>query len=323
MENILEIKNLRTQFQTSTGNVYAVNGVSLYLRKGETLGIVGESGSGKSVSMMSLLKLLPKNAKIFSDGIIFKGKHIDDIDESEIMRIRGNRISMVFQEAMTALNPVLTVGLQLTEGLRLHKGMSLKDAKTRAAELLGLVGIPSPESQLDRYTFEFSGGMLQRVMIAIAIACNPDILIADEPTTALDVTVQAQVINLVQEMKERLSMSVIWITHDLAVIAGLADRVMVMYSGFVMESAPVRELFKNPKHPYTIGLLGSIPSISGKRHEKLFTIPGQPPNITKIPTMCPFADRCDKHDKKHCDIGRPELKKIGSEHYVACWLVDR
>lgn len=322
MDNILEVKNLRTQFQTTTGNVYAVNGLSLYLRKGETLGIVGESGSGKSVSMMSLLKLLPKNAKISSDGIIFKNKHIEDIEESEIMDIRGNRISMIFQEAMTALNPVLTVGLQLTEGLRLHKGMSIKDARIRATELLGLVGIPSPESQLDRYTFEFSGGMLQRVMIAIAIACNPDILIADEPTTALDVTVQAQVISLVQEMKERLSMSVIWITHDLAVIASLADRVMVMYSGFVMESAPVRELFKNPKHPYTIGLLGSVPSITGKRHEKLFTISGQPPNITKVPTKCPFADRCNKYDKERCDIGRPELKEIGSEHYAACWLVD-
>lgn len=322
MENILEVKNLKTQFQTTTGNVYAVNGVSLYLRKGETLGIVGESGSGKSVSMMSLLRLLPKNAKISSDGIVFKGKHIEDINESEIMAIRGDHISMVFQEAMTALNPVLTVGFQLTEGLRLHKGMSLKDARLRAAELLGLVGIPSPDNQLNRYTFEFSGGMLQRVMIAIAVACNPDILIADEPTTALDVTVQAQVISLVQEMKERLSMSVIWITHDLAVIAGIADRVMVMYSGFVMESAPVKELFKNPKHPYTIGLLGSVPSITGKRHEKLFTIPGQPPNITKIPTRCPFSDRCYKHDKERCDIGRPELKEVGPEHFAACWLVD-
>ncbi|WP_333832937.1 ABC transporter ATP-binding protein [Rubrimonas sp.] len=319
---VLEVVGLRTRFGVRDGAIHAVNDVSFSLRPGELLGVVGESGSGKSVTMMSLLRLIPSPpARIEAERIMFEGRDLSRLSEKELRGVRGRRIGFVFQDPMTSLNPVFTVGFQLMEPLRAHLGMSRAQARKRAAELLALVGIPNPEPRLDDYPHQFSGGMRQRVMIAIALACDPKVLIADEPTTALDVTIQAQILELVKDLRSRIGAAVIWITHDLGVVAGIADRVMVMYGGQVVEYAPVMELFERPTHPYTRALLETLPSLDGDRADKLKTIAGQPPLLTAPPASCPFAPRCAQaHDR--CRAANPPLIAVGPEHGAACWLAE-
>ncbi|PKP63063.1 MAG: peptide ABC transporter ATP-binding protein, partial [Alphaproteobacteria bacterium HGW-Alphaproteobacteria-8] len=284
---VLEVENLTTVFGVRDGAVHAVNGVSFSLRPGELLGVVGESGSGKSVTMMSLLRLLPMPpARIVAGRVLFQGRDLVTLDDESLRRVRGPGVGFVFQDPMTSLNPVYTVGYQLMEPLRAHLRLSKTQARARAAELLALVGIPSPEARLDDYPHQFSGGMRQRVMIAIALSCDPRVLIADEPTTALDVTIQAQIIALVKELRARLGMAVVWITHDLGVVAGIADRVMVMYAGQVVESAAVQALYDNPAHPYTRALFETLPSVTGARRDSLRTIAGQPPIMGAAPAAC-------------------------------------
>ncbi len=317
---ILEIRNLRTQFDTHEGRVHAVNGISYDVHEGETIGVVGESGCGKSVSMLSVMRLLPSPpAHIQADSIKFLGKELTTMSEDEIRKFRGKDMAMIFQDPMTSLNPVLTIGFQLTEPLMLHLGMSEEEARDRAAELLGWVGIPDPKKRLDDYPHQLSGGMRQRVMIAMALACNPTLLIADEPTTALDVTIQAQLVDLVKRLRDELGMALIWITHDLGVVAGLADRVLVMYAGFVVEDAEVKELYSNPQHPYTAALLRSLPRMDGSPGEKLETIEGLPPDLLAFPKGCPFAPRC-KYVQQKCLDENPMLQEIGPDHKVACWV---
>ncbi len=317
---ILEIRNLRTQFDTHEGRVHAVNGISYDVHEGETIGVVGESGCGKSVSMLSVMRLLPSPpAHIQADSIKFLGQELTTMSEDEIRKLRGKDMAMIFQDPMTSLNPVLTIGFQLTEPLMLHLGMSEEEARKRAAELLGLVGIPAPEKRLDDYPHQLSGGMRQRVMIAMALACNPTLLIADEPTTALDVTIQAQLVDLVKRLRDDLGMALIWITHDLGVVAGLADRVLVMYAGFVVEDAEVKELYSNPQHPYTAALLRSLPRMDGSPGEKLETIEGLPPDLLAFPKGCPFAPRC-KYVQQKCLDANPTLQAISPDHKVACWV---
>lgn len=319
-EVILDIQNLRTTFSTQEGLVHAVNGISYQLRSGETLGVVGESGCGKSVSMLSVMRLLEiPPAKIMADAIYFKGDNLLDIHDTEMRKIRGSKIAMIFQDPMTSLNPVLTIGFQIKEPLKLHLGMDDKAAEERAAELLKLVGIPDAESRLDDYPHQFSGGMRQRAMIAIALACNPTLLIADEPTTALDVTIQAQLVELVKGLQADLGMALIWITHDLGVVAGLAERVIVMYAGFIVEDAQVDSLYEDPRHPYTSALLKSLPKITQKRSEKLETIEGLPPDLLEMPTGCPFVPRC-KFAKDKCREQNPPLEEISLDHKIACWV---
>jgi peptide/nickel transport system ATP-binding protein/oligopeptide transport system ATP-binding protein len=315
----LEVKDLRTRFHTEDGTVYAVNGVSFHLNAGELLGVVGESGSGKSVTMMSLLKLIPMPpGEITSGEAIFEDRDLLAIDSADIRQVRGGQIGFIFQDPMTSLNPVMTNGRQIMEPLRVHLGMSRDEANKRAVELFELVGIPMAASRLRDYPHQFSGGMRQRVMIAIALSCSPQILIADEPTTALDVTIQAQIIDLVKHLRAELGMSIIWITHDLGVVAGIADRVMVMYGGLVVEQAPVKELYANPQHPYTQGLLGSLPRLEGSRSERLTNIKGQPPNLLSEPQSCPFAPRCP-HVYERCLKENPALFPITDVHEAACW----
>ncbi|MDH5797054.1 MAG: ABC transporter ATP-binding protein, partial [Paracoccaceae bacterium] len=299
------------------------NSVSFSLRPGELLGVVGESGSGKSVTMMSLIGLLPSPPAEVRDGhVMFDGQDLLKASDEQLRAIRGARIGFIFQDPMTSLNPVFTVGFQLMEPLRKHMGMKKPQARKRAKELLDLVGIPDAERRLGDYPHQFSGGMRQRVMIAIALACDPQILIADEPTTALDVTIQAQILELVKELRQKLGMAIVWITHDLGVIAGIADRVMVMYGGQVVEQAPVRELFGKPKHPYTRALLQTIPSVRGERVERLRVIEGQPPILGAPPIACPFRDRC-AHKIDLCDQENPLLRDVGNTHTVACfWNAD-
>ena len=319
-KTILEIRNLRTQFDTHEGRVHAVNGVSYDIHEGETVGIVGESGCGKSVSMLSVMRLLDSPpAFIEADSIKFMGQELTTMSEDEMRRLRGSKMAMIFQDPMTSLNPVLTIGFQLTEPLMLHQGMSEEDARKKAAELLGWVGIPDPEKRLDDYPHQLSGGMRQRVMIAMALSCNPMLLIADEPTTALDVTIQAQLVDLVKHLRDETGMSLIWITHDLGVIAGLADRVLVMYAGFIVEDAEVKELYGNPQHPYTAALLRSLPRLDGSPGEKLETIEGLPPDLLAFPTGCPFAPRC-KYVQEKCLTENPTLQEITPGHKVACWV---
>jgi oligopeptide transport system ATP-binding protein len=318
MATVLEVNDLVTRFDTADGIVHAVNGVSFEVGEGETLAIVGESGSGKSVTMLSLLQLIPTPpGKIFKGTADFLGKDLLRMSKDEIRHVRGARIGMVFQDPMTSLNPVLTVGRQLTEPLEVHMGMDRAQARTRAAELLRLVGIPSAEARLDDYPHQFSGGMRQRVMIAMALACAPQVLIADEPTTALDVTIQAQIIELIKRLRSEMGMSIIWITHDLGIVAGLAHRVLVMYAGFVVERAPVKELYANPQHPYTRGLLGSLPRIDSDENLRLVNIEGLPPDLLAPPTGCPFAPRCPYVFDK-CVVN-PPLLPVGVEHAAACW----
>jgi len=306
-------------FGTREGTVHAVNGVSFHLREGELLGIVGESGSGKSVTMMSLMKLVPMPpAEIVSGTVMFDGRDLVQLDPADLREVRGGQIGFVFQDPMTSLNPVFTVGFQLVEPLRKHLGMSKAEAWERATELLALVGIPSPRERLNDYPHQFSGGMRQRVMIAIALACEPKVLIADEPTTALDVTIQAQILQLIKDLRHELGMGIVWITHDLGVVAGIADRVIVMYGGLIVEHAPVRELYEQPKHPYTRALLETLPSLDVHRAGRLNSISGQPPNLLAPPEACPFAARCELAFER-CWQENPPIRAIDDGHDVACW----
>ncbi len=320
---VLDVQELKTVFRTRGGEVHAVNNVSFSLKPGELLGVVGESGSGKSVTMMSLLGLLPSPpAEIRHGRVMFDGKDLLQIRPQDLRAVRGGQIGFVFQDPMTSLNPVYTVGMQIMEPLRKHMGLSKRAAASRARELLELVGIPDAQRRLDDYPHQFSGGMRQRVMIAIALACDPKVLIADEPTTALDVTIQAQILELMQELREKLGMAVIWITHDLGVIAGIADRVLVMYGGQIVEHAPVADLFRDPQHPYTRALLKTIPSISGERAKRLTVIEGQPPLMLAAPDACPFRARCDVAFAR-CAVENPPRYDVGHGHDAACFYDAR
>ncbi len=315
---ILQVENLETRFKTSDGMVYAVNGVTFDLMEGESLGVVGESGCGKSVTMMSLLQLIPTPPGIIANGrAVFHGKDLLKMKSDEIRDIRGSQIGMIFQDPMTSLNPVLTIGKQVSEPLMLHLKMNKTEALERVVELLKLVGIPEAEKRLTQYPHQFSGGMRQRVMIAMALACNPQILIADEPTTALDVTIQAQIMDLVKRLRAELGMSIIWITHDLGVVAGLAERVLVMYAGYIIEESGVKELYANPSHPYTQGLLHSLPRMDTDEHYRLADIPGLPPVLIEKPVGCPFAPRCS-YVFDRCKEN-PPLMEVGVKHRAACW----
>ena len=320
MARLLEVKNLRTQFFTQDGVVNAVNGISYTLDEGETLGIVGESGCGKSVGVMSLIKLIPSPpGKIVGGEVWFNGQNLLEMNDNEIRSVRGNKIGMIFQDPMTSLNPVLTIGRQISEALELHLGMDKHQSRARTIELLELVGIPSAAERVDNYPHQFSGGMRQRVMIAMGLSCNPQLLIADEPTTALDVTIQAQIVDLVKKLRDELGMAIIWITHDLGVVAGLADRVIVMYAGMIVEEAPVKDLYADPRHPYTMGLLGSLPRLDEETHEKLESIEGLPPDLIALPHGCPFYDRC-KYRIEKCRTENPTLRSVGVGHRIACWI---
>ena len=317
---LLEVKDLRTYFYTQDGVVKAVDGVSFYLNEGETLGIVGESGCGKSVSLLSVMRLIPQPpGKIVGGEVFFEGVDLLKLSDDEIRKVRGNKIAMVFQDPMTYLNPVLTIGVQIREALELHMGMDKKQSRKRTVELLEMVGIPEAKDRLDDYPHQFSGGMRQRVMIAMALACNPQILVADEPTTALDVTIQAQIVELVKRLRDEIDLAIIWITHDLGVIAGLADRMQVMYAGHVVEEAPVKELYGDPRHPYTLGLIGSLPRLDEVRKERLKSIDGLPPDLIDLPPGCPFQPRCVYAVQK-CQEERPELEAVGPKHRAACWV---
>jgi peptide/nickel transport system ATP-binding protein/oligopeptide transport system ATP-binding protein len=316
---VLEVTDLQTVFRTRDGAVHAVNGVSFSIAPGELLGVVGESGSGKSVTMMSLMRLLPSPPAMIAGGEIrFEGRDVRRMSDREMRDLRGGEIGFVFQDPMTSLNPVFTVGFQLVEPLKAHLGLSTSAARARAAELLRLVGIPDPAGRLDDYPHQFSGGMRQRVMIAMALSCDPKVLIADEPTTALDVTIQAQILELIRELRGKLGMGIIWITHDLGLIAGIADRVMVMYAGQVVEHGPVAQIFANPLHPYTRALLGTVPSVTGPRARRLRTIDGQPPILGAAPRSCPFAPRCG-HVFNRCRVENPPRIRVSPSHDVACW----
>ena len=322
-QSVLDVRDLVTVFRTRGGEVHAVNSVSFHLQNGELLGVVGESGSGKSVTMMSLIGLLPSPpADVRGGEVWLGGRDILKISADALRDLRGAKVGFVFQDPMTSLNPVFTVGAQIMEPLIRHMGLSKAQARVRAAELLELVGISDAKNRLSAYPHQFSGGMRQRVMIAIALACDPDVLIADEPTTALDVTIQAQILELVKDLRAKLGMAIIWITHDLGVIAGIADRVMVMYAGQVVEQAPVKELFANPQHPYTRALLKTIPAISGPRQDRLQVIEGQPPILAAQPSACSFRARCP-YAFDRCHVENPVRRAIdpnpvGRGHDVAC-----
>jgi oligopeptide transport system ATP-binding protein len=317
---LLDVRGLETRFKTPEGAVHAVNGVSFTLRGGETVGVVGESGSGKSVTMLSLLRLLPSPpAQIIAGSALFHGEDLVTMSDRRIRDARGSQISIVFQDPMTSFNSVLTIGRQITEALEVHLGMSHAQARERAADLLDKVGIPNARDRLKDYPHQFSGGMRQRAMIAMALACRPQILIADEPTTSLDVTIQAQIVQLVKGLRQELGMAVIWITHDLGIIAGLAHRVIVMYGGLFVEEAPVRELYANPRHPYTIGLLASLPRVDAERRSSLASIDGLPPVLFARPTACPFSPRC-RYAIERCHRENPLLEEISPGHRVACWV---
>ncbi|EPY06127.1 oligopeptide/dipeptide ABC transporter ATPase subunit [Paenibacillus alvei TS-15] len=319
--NLIEFRNLRTNFYTSSGVVRAVNDVSFSIKEGETLCVVGESGCGKSVTAMSLMRLVSPPGKVEGGQILYNGKDLLGIKEREMRQIRGNEIAMIFQEPMTSLNPVFTIGEQLTEPILLHKGVTKKEAKKRAIDLIELVGIPRAAQIFDAYPHELSGGMRQRIMIAIALSCDPKLLIADEPTTALDVTIQAQILDLMRNIKKEFNTAIMMITHDLGVVAEMADHVVVMYAGKVIEEAPVLELFKNPKHPYTQGLLKAKPVIN-ERMERLYTIPGQVPNPVELGENCYFNDRCE-HCMSICTDKQPQLKVYDNKHKTACWLYEK
>ncbi len=319
---VLSVRGLQTIFRSRDQIVHAVNSVDFDLYSGELLGVVGESGSGKSVTMMALLGLLPTPpAEIRAGSVMFDDVNLLELPGDVLRDIRGGKIGFIFQDPMTSLNPVLTVGYQLTEPLRQHLSLSRRNARKRAAELLELVGIPDPDRRLRDYPHQFSGGMRQRIMIAIALACEPKVLIADEPTTALDVTIQAQILELVRDLRAKLGMAIIWITHDLGVIAGIANRVVVMYGGQIVEQAPVEELFHRPRHPYTKALLETVPSVHGKRVARLQTIVGQAPTITRKPDHCPFVPRC-LHAHAACSDAVPVRKICGERHDAACFLVN-
>jgi oligopeptide transport system ATP-binding protein len=320
MAKLLEVGNLEVRFHTAEGTVYAVNGISYHLEEGETLAIVGESGCGKSVSMMSMLRLIPiPPGEIVSGRAVYRGADLLKVPEAELEQVRGKQISMIFQDPMTSLNPVLTIGHQITETLRVHMGMDDEKATQRAVTLLEWVGIPDPARRLGDYPHQFSGGMRQRVMIAMALACTPDLLIADEPTTALDVTIQAQIVELVIRMREQMGMAIIWITHDLGVVAGLAERVIVMYAGYIVEEARVDDIYDDPRHPYTLALLGALPRVDRRLEHRLKAIRGAPPNLLIKPVGCPFAPRCEFVINR-CRADNPALANVGPGHTIACWI---
>jgi oligopeptide transport system ATP-binding protein len=319
MAKLLEVRDLETRFYTQEGVVQAVNGISYDLGEGGTLGIVGESGCGKSVSVLSMMRLIPSPpGKITGGQVSLEGRDLLKMDLDELRHVRGNRIAMVFQDPMTSLNPVLTIGRQVSEALELHMGMDGAHATRRSIELLEMVGIPQADQRIKDYPHQFSGGMRQRVMIAMALSCNPQILIADEPTTALDVTIQAQIVELVKRLRDEIGMAVIWITHDLGVVAGLVDKVNVMYAGFIVEMGNVKDIYGGPRHPYTIGLLGSLPRLDESARAKLRSIEGLPPDLVAPPPGCPFAPRCD-YVLDRCLTENPELTSVGLDHKAACW----
>lgn len=322
MSKLLEVKNLRTSFKTHIGDVQSVRGVSFHLDKGEALGVVGESGCGKSVTMMTIMRLLGENAKIEAENITFDGKDLTKPTEKLMQTIRGNDMSMIFQDPMTSLNPLFTVGDQLTEHLIKHKKISKKEAKVQAIKMLEMVGIPSPEKRLKQYPHEFSGGMRQRVMIAMSLICEPKLIIADEPTTALDVTIQAQILDLMKDLKSKLDTSIILITHDLGVVADLCSRINVMYGGIIVEEGTTEDIFYRGRHPYTWGLLRSVPNPKSELKEKLIPIDGQPPDLLKPPVGCPFTARCD-YAMKICKEKQPPLFEISEGHRAACWLCHK
>ena len=325
-ETILEIRDLKTHFHTPDGVVKAVDGVSYSLMEGETLGVVGESGCGKSVTALSILRLIPEPpGRITGGGIHFRGQDLTKMKTSDLRKIRGNEISMIFQEPMTSLNPVFTIGFQIAEAVMLHQGLSKNDAFDKAAEMLDLVGIPLPKQRVKEYPHQLSGGMRQRAMIAMALSCNPSILLADEPTTALDVTIQAQILDLLYKLKDEFGTAIIMITHDLGLIAETCRRVVVMYAGKVVEEAPIEEIFANPQHPYTIGLLNSVPklrtSTSDANRVRLQEIRGIVPSLHRLPTGCTFNPRCDEVQDR-CRQTEPELKEVSPGHFVRCLLRD-
>ncbi|HON88489.1 MAG TPA: ABC transporter ATP-binding protein [Spirochaetia bacterium] len=320
-EVILQVRNLKAYFKLDEGLLKAVDGVSFDLRRGETLGIVGESGSGKSVTNLAVMKLIPTPpGRIAGGEVLYKGKDIIKMTDEEIRQIRGNKISMIFQDPMTSLNPFLRISTQMIETIVLHQKVSPKEARNKAIEMLKLAGIPAAEKRIDQYPHQFSGGMRQRVMIAMALSCNPEVLIADEPTTALDVTIQAQILDLIKDLSQRLGTAVILITHSLGVVAGMCDMINVMYAGRVVERGSTDDIFKDPKHPYTVGLIESVPRLD-KEHkaQKLFSIPGQPPNVINLPDCCPFYPRCSKV-MDICRTKYPPEKTLGHNRTVSCWL---
>jgi oligopeptide transport system ATP-binding protein len=317
---LLEVKNLKTQFFTQDGVVKAVDDVSFYVMPGETLGVVGESGSGKSMTGLSIMRLIPNPpGKIVNGEVTFNGRDILKMSEEQVRSIRGNDIAMIFQDPMTSLNPVLTINRQISEALQLHMGMNKEQAKRRSIELLQMVGIPNAEERVGQYPHQFSGGMRQRVMIAMALSCNPKLLIADEPTTALDVTIQAQILDLMRTLQNETGTGVIMITHSMGVVAGMADRVQVMYAGHIVETASTEEIFANPRHPYTVGLMKSIPRLDARNKEKLQPIRGLPPDLIDLPDMCPFVPRCN-YAREKCEQKNPPLIQVAPGHHSACWF---
>ena len=318
MAALLEVRNLRTTFLTAAGAVRAVNGVSWDIEEGETVALVGESGCGKSVSALSVMRLVAEPAGRIEGGeILYRGRNLLQLGEDEMRAIRGREIAMIFQEPMTSLNPVLSIGRQLTEGLEIHMRMEPAAARSRALELLAMVGIPDAARRLGQYPHHFSGGMRQRMMIAMALACNPSLILADEPTTALDVTIQAQILELMRDLSRRLGVAMLIITHNLGVVARYADRVNVMYAGRIIEQASAAELYANPRHPYTLGLLRSVPRLDEPRRARLEPIDGQPPDLSRLPPGCAFAPRCTFRAERCAQV--PPLHDIGLKHASACW----
>ena len=317
---LLDVRDLTVSFDTYAGEVQAVRGATFHVNKGETLAIVGESGCGKSVTAQTIMQLIPMPpGRIKKGNIFFEGKDLAKLSDKQMEAVRGKDISMIFQDPMTSLNPTMKVGKQIMEGLMKHQKMTKSEAKERAIEMLRLVGMPTPEKRVDQYPHEFSGGMRQRAMIAIALACNPKLLIADEPTTALDVTIQAQIMELMQDLQKKLNTSIILITHDLGVVAKVADRIAVMYAGVIVESGTANEIFHNPQHPYTWGLLKSVPRLDTGEKERLVPIEGTPPDLFAPPKGCPFAARCE-YAMKICKEKHPEKTNLSDTHYVHCWL---
>jgi oligopeptide/dipeptide ABC transporter ATP-binding protein len=324
MTPLLQVDNLRTRFKSRKGYVHAVNGVSFQLDRGETLGIVGESGCGKSVTMMSMLRLLPPAAEIEAGSrVIFDGQDLLQLNAKQLREIRGSRISFIFQDPMTSLNPVLSIGTQMSEPLIFHRGMEKSAALERSGELLEMVGVADGRKRLRDYPYQLSGGMRQRVMIAMSLACEPELVIADEPTTALDVTIQAQIVEMVNDLKKQLDMVMVWITHDLGLIAGLADRIIVMYAGYIVEEASVDAIYEDPRHPYTLALIKAVPSVKETGEPRLYTIGGSPPDLAMRPSFCPFVTRCPYAIGK-CRQENPALAPApgleGSDHRIACWV---
>ncbi|MFC1873708.1 ABC transporter ATP-binding protein [Chloroflexota bacterium] len=321
-EKVLEVKDLRTSFYVQDGELKAVDGLSYYVEKGESVGLVGESACGKSVSALSILRLIPYPPGVIIGGeIIFKGRDLLKVSEEEIRQIRGNDIAMVFQEPTTSLNPVLSVNLQLSEALELHRGLNKRESREEAIKLLKLVGIPDASKRVDDYPYQFSGGMQQRIMIAMALSCNPELLIADEPTTSLDCTVQAQLLEIVDNLRSQFGTAVIIITHNLGVVARYVDRVNVMYAGRLVESGRTADIYAEPSHPYTMGLLASVPRLDLPRTRNLSVIPGLPPNLARLPRGCNFQVRCN-YATDECNESKPELVKIGEGHYAACFKTE-